>query len=180
MNLTRPVLALFSTLLVLCIALPASAQDTDPKEGLTGTWRYVGGKGQINKMIKAIEDATDDMNFITRPIARSRLEDTNEAYRAITIAFSGGNISVKRDSQAAIVSPESGAGAKWTSPDDKTYTVTQQLKGNKVVQSFAAGDGRKTAAYVLGKSGDTMTLSITVSSPKLPKKVTYFLSYKKK
>lgn len=187
MSIARHALPLLAFAFLFTFSLPAFAQDppTPPAEELDvtaafqGKFVYAGGQKQKDKLVEAIEAATEDMNFVTRPIARSRLKDTNTVFGSITIALTGDNISIQRDKQTPIVTPASGAAGKWTSPDDETYTVTQKLTDRKITQNFQAGDGKKTAVYTLSKDGKSLTLTVTVSSPKLPQKVVYSLSYRK-
>jgi len=192
MSYARHGLAITIFTVVVGFTLPAFAQGDevpadktpvvqapDVKAEFQGKFVYAGGQKQRDKLVEAIEAATDDMNFVTRPIARSRLKDTNIVFQSLVVAFTADTVSVKRDSQTPIATPISGAKGTWTSPDDETYTVTQTLKDRKIVQTFVAGDGRKVATYTLSKDGKSLTLSISVSSPKLPQKVTYALSYRK-
>lgn len=174
---------------LLLVALPAVAQEgdaaaagdaeIDPAVAFEGKFTYAGGKKQKEALEAAIERDTEDMNFITRPIARSRLKDKNTVHQAITISLKGDNISVQRDSIAAIVSPASGAAGKWTSPDGESFSVTQKRDGRKITQSFTAEDGSKTIVLTLSKDGKSLTMHVTTRSPKLPKPVVYSLSYRK-
>lgn len=173
---------------LLLAALPALAQEgdaaaadaeIDPAVAFEGKFTYAGGKKQKEALEAAIERDTEDMNFITRPIARSRLKDKNTVHQALTISLKGDNISVQRDSITPIVSPASGAAGKWTSPDGESFTLVQKRDGRKITQSFTAEDGSKTIVLTLSKDGKSLTMHVTTRSPKLPKPVVYSLSYRK-
>jgi hypothetical protein len=163
------VVALFATV--------ALAQDTAPS--FAGTWIYAGGGGQRAKLEAAIEAATDDMNFIVAPIARSRLRDSTKVRQQLVITLDAGKISVGSEGANPAVTPNNGS-APWVNPDGDTLTVTQKVNGDKLSQTFAAGDGSRNNIYKLNKDGTALTMNVTVKSSQLTIPLTYALTYKKK
>jgi hypothetical protein len=125
----------------------------------------------------AIESQTASMNFITRPIARGRLKKTNPAYDSIVIAFPAPNTSITLDQRKPIVFPSNGTAVKWTREDGEKFDVSGKEANGALTQVFVAEDGRRTNVYTLSPDGRTMTLNVTVESPRLPKPVRYKLVY---
>lgn len=148
-----------------------------PQEDMV--WKSVSHSSNKAKIKKGIEAAIDDMNFITRPIARSRLKDSNLAFRKITIKHQGSNIYVQHDNRKAIVSPANGSKIKWTREDGEVFTVTQKVSANKITQVFYAEDGKKLLVYKFNDDFSKMWVSIRVDSPKLPAPMRYTMVYKR-
>lgn len=163
---------------IVAMSASAVAQEADPAAQFTGTFKYAGGQKQKASLVTAIEAATDDMNFIVRPIARSRLKDTQYAYKKLTISISGGKVSISRDGAKPIVTTNGGS-VMWTREDDSKFKVTQKLSGNKLTQSYVAEEGSRYNTFILNKSGEVMTMRVKVVSPKLPQPLKYSLTYKK-
>jgi hypothetical protein len=132
------------------------------------------------KIIKSgIENAVEDMSFITRPIARGRLEKSNQAFKTITIKQTGSKIMIQNDGRKPVTSPADGSRAKWTREDGETFTVSQKVSDNKIVQIFYAEDGKKTLTYDFNDDFSQLTLSVVVESPKLSGPLKYSIAYEK-
>jgi len=158
-------------LLVTLVATVAFAAD----EPLSG--HYVLDAKASDNVAKAIDNTVAKMNFITRPIARGRLEKTNPAYSMITLSFPGSNISVQLENRKPIVFPASGAAVKWTREDGETFDVSGRVAGSSLTQTFVAEDGKRVNVFTLSADGKTLTLNVTVTSPRLPKALNYKLVY---
>jgi hypothetical protein len=160
-------------LLLLTLIAPIALAD----EPLAGQYRL--DPKASDDISNAIESQTASMNFITRPIARSRLKKTNPAYSTVAIAFPGNNISITLDQRKAIVFPANGNAVKWTREDGETFDVNGKVVNGTLTQAFVAEDGRRANTYVLSPDGKMMTLNVRVDSPRLPKPVTYKLVYRR-
>ena len=89
--------------LTVCIATAAHADDPS----LQGT--FLNEQQSAQPIETAIETAVAKMNFIKRPIARSRLKKTNEAHRRVEIGFGSGQISVAFDGRKPVQMPADGS-----------------------------------------------------------------------
>lgn len=173
----RSLSLVFLVAVMSLLSSAAVAQEGGPS--FDGTWVYAGGAGQRAKLEAAIEAATEDMNFIVGPIARSRLKDSTKVRHKLVMTTTGGKISIGSEGAKPAVTP-AGSSAKWVNENGDTLKVTQKLNGNKLSQTFAADDGSRRNIYVLNKDGTALTMRVTIKSPKLSKPLTYALTYKKK
>ena len=128
------------------------------------------------KIDKGIEGAVEDMSFITRPIARGRLEDSNKIFKTMTFDISGNSIGIKQGDRSMITMKD-GKPTKWTREDGDTFTVTRKKDEHSITQVFKAEDGVKTLTYVFSKDLSKMSVSIELKSPKLGAPMKYTLQY---
>lgn len=160
--------------LVLSAALPAGlqAQQTSMK----GTWRY--NAQASDNVLQQINAAVNRMNFVTRPIARGRLNRTNQPYQRLVIDFTTQQVSVTMDQRAAIATPANGTPIKWTRPEDnEVLDVSTEWENGALEQTFKAEDGQRVNSYSVSADGSTLTMNVTVTSPRLPRPLTYKLVY---
>lgn len=159
---------------------PASASATAARDRFAGSYVFVGGQKQRDALEAAIAKATDDMSFITRPIARSRLRDKTQIRANMGFAFGGGNITWTASDVPPAISPEDGSFGQYKSGSD-TLKLSQKVNAaGQLIQSFVASDGSRKSTYTLSADGKTLLVSLTVNSTKLPAPVQYSLTYQKK
>lgn len=163
------VAALFLVLIpLIAIALPE-------KE-----WTYKSTKSDdANQAIinKGIEAAIEDMSFITRPIAKTKLQKTNVASKQIFIKNTAKKLTVKHDDRAAVESPPDGKKFKWTREDGETFTVSQSATDDTITQIYYSEDGQKKMTYKFSPDFSKMTLKVKVESPKLSDPLEYSIEY---
>ncbi len=163
-------------LLVIGLLIPATLIAV-PKEDMV--WKTSGHKKNLSKIEKGIEKSIDDMNFITRPIARGKLEDANIAFKKITFKFSGDKVSIQHDGRAIITAPADGTAIKWKRNDGEVFKVTQKVSETKITQTFKGDDGKKTMVYKFNKDFSQMWVSVRIDSSQLPEPVRYTMKYKR-
>ena len=160
-------------LFALAAAVPATSRAQAPS--LDGSYAFVAeGSDDINR---AIEQGVASMNFVTRPIARGRLRKVNFPYRTLRIAHTATEVTTIPDSRTPVVSPLNGATVKWRREDGEVFDVSTSWEGASLRQSFKADDGQRVNVYSLSPDGRTLTMHVTVTSPRLPKPITYALRY---
>ncbi|HEY7642579.1 MAG TPA: hypothetical protein VH814_22790 [Steroidobacteraceae bacterium] len=125
----------------------------------------------------AIETAIEKMNFIKRPIARSRLKKTNAAHHRVTIGLTAQEISVAFDNAQPVRMPADGSTAKWTREDGEVFDVSARWTNDRLVQSFKAPDGERINTFALGSEGRALEVQVEVRSPQLPEPVRYALTF---
>jgi hypothetical protein len=157
---------------VLILFVAAVAHADNP--ALQGTF---GNEQQSAKTIEtAIEASVAKMNFIKRPIARSRLKKTNEAHRRVAITIGGGEISVAFDGRKPVQMPADGSAIRWTREDGETFDVNAAWDGDRLVQTFKAEDGTRANAFSVSADGH-LTLQVTLTSPQLDQPLVYTLTF---
>ncbi len=149
--------------------LSLSAQDT----ALAGNWHQT----RTDDIAAAIDATVKDMNFIKRPIARGRLAKVNPSYQKLMIAVSSSEVLVKFDDRAPIHMLPNGQASPWTREDGDKFMVAAQVGKDQMIQTFKNDEGERTNVYKLSADGKSLTLSATVKSPKLPKPLTYSISF---
>jgi hypothetical protein len=126
-----------------------------------------------------IESGVANMNFIVRPIARSRLKKTNPAYQRIVISHDASEIVVTLDARKPIRMPASGTSIKWTREDGEKFDLKGELQESMLKQTYVAEDGTRINEFQASKDGLTMTLHVTLISERLDKPLQYKLSYQR-
>jgi hypothetical protein len=150
---------------------PAHAQD----RSLVGT--YI-NEAQSSKPIEAaIEAGILKMNFITRPVARSRLKKANSPHRKVEITRTQDEIGVSFDGNKPVRMPADGKTIKWTRDDGEVLDVAGNWTGDQLVQSFTAADGQRINTFTISPDGSTLTLQVELKSPRLPAPIGYVLSF---
>jgi hypothetical protein len=127
---------------------------------------------------KAIETAVADMNFLTRPIARSRLKKTNTLAHRITITRQAETVTVRFDERKPAEMPVDGRAVKWTGEDGEQFDVFARVADAQLVQTFKAEDGQRVNSFS-PEDAQRLTLEVQVTSPRLPKPLTYTVRYKR-
>jgi hypothetical protein len=152
------------------LALPLAAQPSGP----FGSWTLVSAPD----LPGIIEAATAPMNFITRPIARSRLKQTNSVYRTIRIERESGGIAIQYDQRQPQRMPADGQTVQWTREDGQTFLISTRVDGDDLVQTYQAEDGRRTNRFHVDPASRILTLKVTVTSPRLPGPLDYAITYR--
>lgn len=158
--------------LLAAVAFPLAAR---AQEGLNGS--YTLNAAQSDDINRAIETAVARMNFITRPIARGRLRKTNPRYNRLVLSHNAQQVAVTFDQRRPVESPANGQVIKWTREDGEKFDLSTTWQGNDLVQTFQAEDGRRVNNYTLSPDGRTLTMNVTITSPRLPQPLRYKLVY---
>lgn len=166
-----------STLLVaLALAMPAFVQaQTGQTPSLRGSYTY--DAQESDNVNRAIETAVGRMNFVTRPIARGRLKKTNQPYQRVVIAHTQSEVTVTTDGRASIKSPSNGTPIRWRREDGEMLNVSTEWENGQLEQTFAAEDGKRVNTYSLSADGRKLLMNVTITSPRLPRPLTYKLVY---
>jgi hypothetical protein len=150
---------------------PTAQADATP---FVGSWRYATPQGDVIE--QAIERGTEEMNFVTRPIARRRLRATNNPYSTVEVRAGSGEVTTVLEGRA-ITSPADGRAIQWRREDGEMLQVSTSIRNRTLVQSFGADDGSRENVYVVSADGRRLTLHVTIRSERLPAPITYQLLY---
>ena len=162
--------ALAVTLLVAALPATGLAQTQ-----LNGT--YTLNRQASDDVASAINATVARMNFITRPIARGRLRSTNQPYQRVVINYSPTQVSLAFDQRAPIVTPGNGTPTAWRREDGETLQVSTEWENGRLEQTFRAEDGTRENDFTLSEDGATLTMHVTITSPRLPQPLRYKLVY---
>jgi hypothetical protein len=159
---------------LLLVGLSAAARAEDPF--WVGT--FVSEDQSDAGIHKEIDAATADMNFLTRSVARGRLQKTNPLYRRIAITRQTVMISVRFDERRPIEMPADGSPIKWTGVDGEIFDVSARAENGRLVQTFKAEDGQRVNSFS-AEDPERMTLEVEITSPRLSKPLKYSVRYRR-
>jgi len=124
----------------------------------------------------AIDTAAAEFNFLTRPIARSRVKKTNPSISRVDIARTGDDITIQLGSSKPSTTRPDSPAVKW-SRDDQVFDLTLSWEDTTLTQSFVAPDGKRINRYRLSADGNTLSLEVTIISDQLKKPMRYTLTF---
>lgn len=165
------------TFLVLGLLLMLASVSHADNPALAG--RYVYMPERSASVEQAVEKTVAEVNFMLRPVARSRLNKTNQPYQNITLGLSAGEASITTDKRAPIVAPINGNAIKWKREDGEVMDVSMQWQGKALKETFAAKDGKRVNLFEMSPDGSELHMLVTVSSKSLPKPLVYKLVYQR-
>lgn len=172
--------------LVLAFALAAvlpQVVTAQQSSQLRGTWTL--NRKDSDDINAKINTAVARMNVVVRQIARPRLRSTNVAYPQIVISYDAQDVRVDMQGRPSVSSPVGGQPVLWQRETGATCTemrgdcvrVTSAWENGRLQQTFAADDGQRVNVYTVSPDGNTLTMNVTVTSPRLPNPLTYKLVY---
>lgn len=130
---------------------------------------------------KGIEKAIDDMSFITKPIARGRLKDSNVPITNLKVKLTPKMVTVQHGDRNPATSNVDGTPVDWTRKSDgKKFKVTQIVKPNLIIQTFFGEDGKKVLRYRFNDDYTKVTMAVELTSPKLSGPLKYSIDFAKK
>jgi hypothetical protein len=143
---------------------------------LQGTYELV--PAQSDDVAAAIRATTADMNFIERPIARSRLRKVSAPYQRLRIMQSATETVMIFDDESPVHMPADGSAAGWRHRGE-LMQVSGGWQGERLVQNFQAEDGKRVNTYVRADDGNQLRLEVVLTSPRMRKPMKYSLVYRR-
>jgi hypothetical protein len=156
---------------------PATTRTDDDRARFSAAFRFAGSSSEEAARRAAIDRGIDSLFFAIRGIARSRLSAGTKIDPWVAFSFEADKIRVRAPSSDAI-SPANGTAVDYGNGDDKSK-LSQRISTGRIVQAFIAGEGRRVNEWVLSPDARTLSLKVTVSSPKLTRPVIYTLTYER-
>ena len=158
----------------------AAAPVVNQSAALQGTFTILPGAEEA--VVNAITSGTARMNFIKRPIARSRLKKTNlPPYQVVRISHTPAEVSIDMDGRAPILTPADGKTIKWKRPEDgEILDVNTVWESGALKETFVAGDGSRENLFSISPDSQILTMQVTIRSPQLGTPIVYKLEYRRK
>jgi len=167
------------TRLFLVAGLLALARTSTPAVEVSGPeGTFALDKAASDDVKAAIDRAAGEFNFLLRPFARSRLTKANPVPQKVRIVYAAAEVRVQLDQAPPVVAPRDGHKVTWTRDDGDQFDLTATTEGGVLRQSFKGEDGQRVNVYRL-RDARTLAMEVTLSSPRLPKPVTYTLVFRK-
>lgn len=111
--------------------------------------------------------------------AKSRLKETNLPYAWIQILPEGDMVTVNTD-HWKLTLPKNGRMEDWEREPGDLIDVSTQMQSGRLEIAFDAEDGRRVNVYTLSNGGRTLTMDVTVTSPKLDSPLNYKQVYQRR
>lgn len=150
-----------------------------PQRRFAGTYQFVGGDAQRQALTEAIEATVQQLNALIRGIARRRITEANLIREQITIAVDGDKITTTFGPGRTVTGVLGGPNVPWTGEDGKPVSLVFSMVKGRLVQAYTSSDGGRRSVFTLDEVGDRMTLSVTISSDRLPNPLKYALTYRR-
>jgi putative oxidoreductase len=158
------------------IVTPTGATKLPP----AGSYTYILAADSSDDVRGAVNRTVEPMSFITRPIARGRLNATNPTPQDVKVDILGDTLSVGFDGGTPVVTPLDGATVPWQSSlTHETYQCHATVQGDTVSQSITAPDGVRQNSYLFIDGGNRLRLRVTVTSHRLPGPLVYDLLFRR-
>jgi hypothetical protein len=147
--------------------------ETATVKRLAGEWR---GQPTATATVEgAVKRVTDSMGVLTRGMARGRLLTGNTAPARLLMQQQEDTLRIQFDEQPAVMLPLSGDSV---TDGERTMRLEPEGEvGDALRHVGETGQGRRVNVYRLGRDTNTMTMAVTVTSPRLPSPLTYTLSF---
>lgn len=145
---------------------------------IVGTYRFVGGAAEVDRVERAIDDTVDEMNVFIRGIARRRLKAPNLPTDALHITCDEGLITVARTGQPPISAPADGTPVTWRNPDNgNELQVTHRMKDAATLEQVLTGDRGVSTNVFRSSATGRMKVSTTIEADALPSTVRFTTTY---
>ena len=160
---------------LLTAAASMHASETEP---FVGTWQHVGGETEEAGLLSAIEHCVAELNFLIRPLARSRLVKSSPIPDRVVIQTEAALVSVTQGNGPALSSPL-GSVLPVTSPEGETIELSYRLQQDSLVQRVENGDGARQTIYRAVAGGKRLTAEVTTTSRFFSSALVYTLTFER-
>jgi hypothetical protein len=143
-----------------------------------GSWSLIGPAAAEERRDTAIAAAVEDMMFIARPIARRRMRNELPVHRRVSFSQTPTGLRA-RVGRYDLTFPPDGSAHNVRDPWDNDIRFSQRLQGGQLRQVFRAENGVLYHAFRVSNNNQRLTLSIRVTSPRLPADALYQYTYRR-
>ena len=171
--------------LATLVALPyagAQAPSSKPDSLIPppGTYHYTLIADSSDDIKQAVNQTVEHMSFITRPVARGRLNKTNPTPQVVHIVVSTDTFSVTFDNGNPVATPLGGDSVPYHSLiTNEDYKAHYDPVADTASQVIASKDGSRRNTFIFLDGGQRLRIHVTVSSPRLPGPLNYQLMFTK-
>jgi hypothetical protein len=169
-------------LCVLALAWPLAARSGPSAQlqaRMTGHFRVAESKSELEpRLAAAIEQAIEPMNFIARPIARSRLQSVVYYCNGYEMALDEVTVRVACDDRPRIVRRLDNSEGKVTGLQAEPVDVKVHVGANTVELAITGSDGTRITQYRFGDAG-ALEVSVKVVSASLERPVEWKVRYRR-
>ena len=167
----------------LALLIPAAAAAAEPETTLArfaGSWRWIGGPGELRALDDAIEVCVKQMNLFIRPIARHRIRKPLQPSPEIVLSIvPGPSLSISRPDRPTIAIPTSGQQVRWRDPGGDWFLMSLGVDNGVLQQRFEGTSSISFNSYILDPTGYYLTVHTRIVSKRLPAPIEFDTTYQK-
>ena len=169
-------------LLALALAWSATAAPEPSAElqaKMTGTFRLAESEQAVKeRLTAAIEHAIEPMNFIARPVARSRLQRPVYYCKRYELALDAETVHVACDDRPRVDRRLDNSEGPAIGLDAEPLDVQVSTGADSVQIVFTSADGERTTTYRFGDAG-ALEVDVEVGSASLERPVAWKVRYRR-
>jgi hypothetical protein len=156
----------------------AGAATPPPAESpFNGVWRFAGGDAERRALEASVARAVQGMGFIIEGIAAGRLRERNQIPDVLTIRVANNVVEYTGLQGRVFRSPADGSPVQTQNPQGELITLSTRVTGNLMVRLGSRAEGSRREE--LRVNGNTLIIDGVVSSSRLPRPLTYRLTYRR-
>ncbi|MDF1561971.1 MAG: hypothetical protein P1V51_02945 [Deltaproteobacteria bacterium] len=173
---------------VLLLGLPADARALGPDEAselagwvqaFAASFRFTGGDREDAARLEAIDECVDEMLFVARPFARSRLRSATVISKEIAFDVSEAVLAIRDAGERPLLVPLEGKPVQHVSKAGDELETTLKRDGRKLVLRTLNERGGEERVLTLSPDGKKLTIEVTIFADPLPLPIRYQLSYRR-
>jgi hypothetical protein len=145
-------------------------------DSYAGSYRAI--PQECDQIRPVVERVVSRMNFLIRPIARSRLMKTQIVFPVITVTSTRSEFRIRHENGTDVPHSDVRSGVKAKAPDGTDITV-RLTPGPPLTETYESADGKRENTYVLSPDGSKLTVQVRVTSPRLPDEIRYRIVYQR-
>jgi hypothetical protein len=163
----------------VAVGVVAAANDAEVMSRLEGRWVYGGGEPERQARQNAIEETVSQMSWIARGMARKRITASTVIHEHYVITLNGGTVTIAEDDFKGHSAPWNGTEVEIAKDQGGPATLTRSVDDGGLRSHWHQKRGAGTEIYCVSKDGESMVVTVIVSSPRLPSEVSYELTYRR-
>ncbi len=163
-------------------ALVVAETGTADGERFVGSYRYANTERHGRALIeRAFEPAIEQLDLITRTVARRKMRRTNTLSKTINIGMPDGQISVEYVGEKSFrFTSRPGVTSKATAPNGNEIDLTQRIVGQAIEQVFIGPKGTTRNRLTLSKNDRQLTYHSVIRGKQLTTPITIDLVYRRR
>lgn len=167
-----------TTLIALALIFAAAGMAADAAAQTQLNGRYTFDAQASDNIPRAIDAAVREMNFVLRALVRGHMTRHERASQWVRISYGPSQVSIATDrSPIASTTPADGSAVARPRDDGKVQYVSTRWANGRLEQTIRAPEAQRVTTYSLSPNGNTLTVAVRLTAPRLPQPLTYRLVY---
>jgi hypothetical protein len=156
-----------------------AADDARLLTNLKGRWVFAGDEAERQERRDAIEATVSQMAWIARGMARKRITASTPIHDHYLFTVDTGTITIGEDAFKGFATPWDGTPVEISKQMGGPATLTRSFTDEGLRSHWQQKRGAGTEIYRVAPDGATLTVTVVISSPRLPSDVRYELTYRR-